>query len=170
MSDTAKIKEIKYFSRFEHEIDEKRRVQIPADWRPEAGVEASYIMLRWWDQKQDMDVNHLRVFPRERFELIAGRIQSEISPSDEEAIEMSREIFGGAFAMSLDKAGRLCIPELLVNQIKLGKEVTLLGGFDHFEIWSKQTYENRRVDTPAARIKINQKFGELFHKTKALPS
>jgi MraZ protein len=42
--------------------------------------------------------------------------------------------------VTLDKSGRLCLPEAMAKAVGLDKEAVLVGMFDRFEIWNPERY------------------------------
>ena len=42
--------------------------------------------------------------------------------------------------MTLDKSGRLCLPEAMAKAVSIEKEAVLVGMFDRFEIWNPERY------------------------------
>ena len=43
--------------------------------------------------------------------------------------------------MTLDKAGRICLPDRLAAAAGLDEEALLIGMFDRFQIWDPERYE-----------------------------
>ncbi len=58
-----------------------------------------------------------------------------------EARELQRLVLGNSFELSIDKAGRVNIPDNLIALVKLEKEVTLIGVGDKLEIHSTSAWE-----------------------------
>ena len=125
-----------YTSRFRHGLDEKRRVQIPAKWRPEAdGTELTVII---WHQHQAGAC--LRVLPPEQMEKLLADIVA-MPNGDPQKVAMKRVIGSESAQVSVDKAGRICLSEEMVAAADLGQEAMLVGLLDRFEIWSPERYE-----------------------------
>ena len=135
MSD-ANTAQLTYTSCFQHGVDEKRRVQIPAKWRPEAdGAELTVI---FWPQHQAGAC--LRVLPQE--ELVKLKATIEAMPnSDPSKVPLKRFIGSGSAQVTLDKAGRICLPEEMAQKAAIKSEAVLVGLLDRFEIWNPDRYE-----------------------------
>jgi MraZ protein len=43
--------------------------------------------------------------------------------------------------VTLDKAGRICVPEKMARDAGINDEAVLVGLLDRFEIWSPERYE-----------------------------
>jgi MraZ protein len=72
-----------------------------------------------------------------------------------------RRIFiGGAHECGCDKQDRILIPPVLRQYAGLAKEIVLVGVLDHFEIWSRENFENEslmleaELKNPEARNEI----------------
>jgi len=52
-----------------------------------------------------------------------------------------RVFIGGAFECSCDKQDRILVPPSLRQYAQLEKEIVLVGVLDHFEIWSRDSYD-----------------------------
>jgi len=133
----AKTKEPTYYnSRFRHGVDEKRRVQIPAKWRPQkAGVELTVIL---WPRE---GVGHcVRVLPPAQMGRLMQSID-EMPNSDPKKVVLKRIIGSDSAQASVDKAGRICLPDEMARQSGIKDEATLVGLLDRFEIWNPERYE-----------------------------
>jgi MraZ protein len=137
MSITGSRDTVYYHSQFRHGVDEKRRVQIPAKWRPvNEGVEFTVIM---WPNGQWTEGN-LLVLPPEQAEILNSKFNG-MSFSDPKAQALRRLIGSRSAKVTLDKAGRMCLPENMAKIVEIGAEATLVGLVDRFEIWNPKRYE-----------------------------
>lgn len=125
-----------YNSSYRHGVDDKRRVQVPAKWRPaKDGVELTVIM---WPGSSAGTC--LRVLPPQQM----ARLMSDIDAmpnADTTKPVLKRLIGSGSEQVTLDKAGRICLPERMANAADIKKEAMLVGSLDRFEIWSPERYE-----------------------------
>lgn len=126
-----------YTSLFRHGVDEKRRVQIPAKWRPaEPDVEFTLIL---WPNGGQPDAN-LLVLPPAEMRALAEKIRT-MSSADPKASALRRLIGSKSATVTLDKAGRICIPDSMAKAVGIENEAVLVGLVDRFEIWSPERYE-----------------------------
>lgn len=126
-----------YTSLFRHGVDEKRRVQIPAKWRPaEPDVEFTLIL---WPNGGQPDAN-LLVLPPSEMRALAEKIRT-MSSADPKASALRRLIGSKSATVTLDKAGRICIPDSMAKAVGIENEAVLVGLVDRFEIWSPERYE-----------------------------
>ena len=136
MSDPKKDEPIYYNSRFQHGVDEKRRVQIPAKWLPhETGVELTLVL--WPSQSAGACV---RVLPPVQMAKLMQSID-EMPNSDPRKVVLKRIIGSGSAQASVDKTGRICLPEDMAREAGLKEEVMLIGLLDRFEIWNLERYK-----------------------------
>jgi len=62
------------------------------------------------------------------------------------AMRRFRRVFiGGAFECLYDKQGRILIPPALRQYAELEKEIVLVGVVEHFEIWSRDSWEQEQT-------------------------
>jgi len=59
---------------------------------------------------------------------------------------MRRVFFGAAAQGELDRQGRMVIPATLLGRAKLQRDVTVLGVWDHLEIWDRAVWRTRQTD------------------------
>ena len=52
---------------------------------------------------------------------------------------------GGAFDCPCDKQGRILIPPTLRQYSELERDIVMVGVLDHFEIWSRDNWENENA-------------------------
>src|ERR1039457_6260173 len=126
-----------YNSSYRHSVDDKRRLQIPAKWRPaKEGVEFTLIL---WPKSKEGPC--LRVLPPQE---MAGLMQDiEAMPNgDPNKVVRKRFIGSESVQVALDKAGRICLPEEMAGAAGIKTEAVLVGLLDRFEIWNPVRYEN----------------------------
>ena len=126
-----------YFnSTFKHGVDEKRRLQVPAKWRPEEeGVQLTMIV---WPKHQAGTC--LRVLPPEKMAKLAADIDA-MPNSDPTKVVLKRFVGSKSMQVALDKAGRICVPDEMASAAGIKDEAVLVGLIDRFEIWNPARYE-----------------------------
>jgi MraZ protein len=140
MSRTANIEPTYYNSRFRHGVDGKRRVQIPAKWRPQkAGLELTLIL---WPREGVGPC--IRVLPPSQMAKLMQSID-EMPNSDPKKVVLKRIIGSGSAQVTVDRAGRICLPDEMAREAGLKDEVVLIGLLDRFEIWNPERYEKVQV-------------------------
>ena len=129
-----------YNSLYRHGVDEKRRVQIPAKWRPaKAGTELTLVL---WPKAKEGPC--LRVLPPQAMAELMRSIAA-MANSDPSKVVLKRFIGSQSVQATLDKSGRICLPEEMAKAAGIGKQATLVGMLDRFEIWNPESYAKIRA-------------------------
>jgi len=122
---------------YEHTIDSKNRLSIPAEIRMELD--------RYRDGTRffvtpGRHKGTLSLYTERRFlELVAG-IPADLIPDRDQYIYDSI-FFSMAKPVEMDKQGRILLPEYLLQRTGIHGEVVLTGCRDHLDIWNKADYE-----------------------------
>jgi MraZ protein len=136
MSESKADRRTYYNSCYEHGVDEKHRVQIPAKWRPEEeGVEFTVIL---WPQHQAGTC--LRVLPPEEMASLMADLDN-MPNGDPKKIVLKRLIGSESVQLTVDKGGRICLSEGMKAAAGIKEKAVLVGLLDRFEIWSPDRYE-----------------------------
>lgn len=136
MPDKVTTEQIYYNSLYRHGVDEKRRVQVPAKWRPsESGTEFTLI---YWPKSKEGPC--LRVLPPKEMAQLMESIDA-MPNSDPNKTVLKRFIGSESVQVTLDKAGRICLPEEMARTAGIEDEAMLVGLLDRFEIWDPKRYE-----------------------------
>jgi len=124
-----------YNSCYRHGVDEKRRLQVPAKWRPARSGTQLTIML--WPKSQEGPC--LRVLPPDEMAKLKASIDS--MPNDDPNKTVLKRFIGSeSDQVTLDKAGRICLPDAMARQAGIQSEAVLVGLLDRFEIWNPDRY------------------------------
>jgi MraZ protein len=125
-----------YNSSYKHGVDEKRRVQIPAKWRPvREGVELTLIL---WPKAKEGPC--IRVLPPKEMAELMHDIDA-MPNSDPSKVVLKRFIGSESIQAEVDKAGRVCLPERMAKEAGIKNEAVLVGLLDRFEIWNPERYD-----------------------------
>ena len=125
-----------YNSLFRHGVDEKRRIQIPAKWRPvKPGTELTIIL---WPKAKEGPC--LRVLPPQQMAKLVQYVDT-LANSDSNKVVLKRFIGSESVQVTLDKVGRICLPEKMATDAGISGEAVLVGLLDRFEIWSSERWD-----------------------------
>src|SRR5580693_4504714 len=116
MSSAKKDEPIYYNSRFRHGVDEKRRVQIPAKWLPRETGELTLVL--WPTESAGACV---RVLPPMQMAKLMQSIDG-MANSDPRKVALKRIIGSGSAQASVDKTGRICLPDDMAKTAGLKDE------------------------------------------------
>ena len=123
---------------FEHKLDNKGRLVLPARFRGELGnvVVATigfehciilYTVSRWQDFEGKL--NTLPSFKKSTRDL-------------------RRALFSNAMEQEIDSAGRIILPPALRNYGGINQEITVVGVDDHIEIWDSARWKEYNSSLP----------------------
>ncbi len=135
-----------FFGQFDHNIDDKGRLTIPAQYR-ELLANGAYIT-------RGLDEN-LMVMRSEEFTSLYHKIKA-MNINDENARDLARMLFGSAAMLELDKVGRVLIPQFLREAVQLDTAVKLVGLGPYFEIWSPENWSSKAALISDARRRADQ--------------
>jgi MraZ protein len=127
--------------RFDHTLDNKGRVSVPAGFRMEIqrlGGERAPILTRGKD--------HLLLYAAETWEDIEESLASK-SGLLPHVQSYQRFMIGGCTECPIDGQGRITIPAVLRDHAGLEGKVTLAGVIDKIEIWNNQRFEAAQMLT-----------------------
>jgi MraZ protein len=136
-----------YNSIYRHGVDEKRRVQIPSKWRP-AEENFQFTMILWPGSAGKEP--YLLILPPEPLKALVDKLKA-MPYSDAKADSLRRLLGKNSDQVVIDKAGRICLPELMAAGAAIERDAVLIGSWDRFEIWNPARYEAAsRVDEALA--------------------
>jgi MraZ protein len=116
---------------FEHTIDDKNRLTLPAKFRQ--ALSGGLVITRGMD-------GCLYCYPQAGWEgLVAGRLAS-LDPLSKEGRMMHRHFFAGASEAEPDKQGRVPVPATLAKEAGIKREVVVAGVGDRLEIWDRAAW------------------------------
>lgn len=121
--------------RFDHAIDDKGRLAVPARFRQEiANLQGGEVPLIVTNLKQC-----LIAYPLADWEALEAKIEA-LPQFDPHIVAFQRYFLSAAVECTLDKAGRILIPPHLRASAALTQECVVVGRIKKFEIWSKSTW------------------------------
>ncbi|MBU1179168.1 division/cell wall cluster transcriptional repressor MraZ [Patescibacteria group bacterium] len=136
---------------FTHNLDEKKRVAIPAKFRKEIGKKA--VVTRGLD-------NCLFVYPLSEWEKVAEKL-STLPMGQSDNRNFSRLFLAGAVDASLDSMGRILIPDYLKKFAGLKDKVVITGVYKKLEIWDAGAWEKYKSRIEKQTDILAEKLGEV---------
>ena len=118
---------------YEHSIDAKGRLFIPAKLREELGV-TFYLAM-------GVDAC-LAIYPQETWNRFTEKFAS-LPMTQSKAM---RTLFANATKCELDSQGRIVIPQKLRQYANLDKDTVIIGVSDRAEIWAAETWNALEED------------------------
>lgn len=126
-----------YNSVYTYTVDDKRRLQIPSKWRP-SEEDFQFTIILW--PFSPTNEPYLLVLPPEPMQALLDKLKA-MPYSDPKAVSLRRLLGRNSDQVTVDKAGRICLPEPMAAGAGLKSEALLIGSWDRFEIWHPERYK-----------------------------
>ncbi len=126
---------------YERNLDAKGRLSLPAAVRDELSTHV-YVL-------PAPDVEALYVFSSDEYEKwVLGLFEKRggFDPRSREDQALMRRINSMATPVDIDSASRIGLSEDLRSKKNLAREVTVVGNFDHLEIWDRETWNQSQQE------------------------
>jgi MraZ protein len=120
-----------FLGRFEHSMDNKGRVAVPARFRDRLSGEL--ILTRGNDRC-------LYLFTQEAFEPLAAKLEA-LPTGDVDARNLRRAIYSSAEPVEIDKQGRIIIADHLRQYASITGDVSIIGVGSYIEIWNIESWQ-----------------------------
>ena len=131
---------------FEHTIDSKNRLAVPADIRDvlmSQGTMGGLIAAPGSN-------GSLWLWPEKTFEALASELGGSLL-GDQDLADFERAIFSQSARCPLDSAGRVRLPERLLTRFELSGSVMVLGVRDHLELMAPTAWKAAHEALPSDR-------------------
>jgi MraZ protein len=134
---------IMFMGQYEHSIDAKGRVIIPAKYREDLGE--SFVVTRGLD-------GCLFLYPQAEWQNFVEKLQS--LPSSQNTRKLQRQFLSKAMEAALDKQGRILVPALLREIAGLEKEVVFVGMMNRVEVWDKNRLNQQELQEDEESLEV----------------
>lgn len=121
---------------YEHSIDAKNRLAIPSQVRDEierAGLGSKLYVA------PGMQPGTLAIWPEKHFQQMADQLPQSPIP-DPDQLDFENWFFSNAFGVEPDSQGRILVPEKLMTDMVIGRQVVIAGVRDHLAVWNRQDF------------------------------
>jgi len=136
---------------YEHTIDAKKRLALPIKFRGELGDKV--IITKGVE-------NCLVIYTEKEWEIMSGKL-GNLPISQTEARSFARIILAGAMEVTLDKLGRILIPDYLKEYADFKKEVVVCGLSNRLEVWDAEKWNTYTKEAEKGVQEIVSKLGPL---------
>ncbi|MBU4251419.1 MAG: division/cell wall cluster transcriptional repressor MraZ [Candidatus Omnitrophota bacterium] len=125
-----------FYGEFEHSIDRKGRLILPAKFREVAKNQfvEKFFLTRGLDKC-------LFMFSEEEWSLQENKFKN-LSFTKQQSRTFNRLLFSGAVEVSFDKQGRILLPQYLKDFADIKKDVMIVGVSNRIEIWAKNLWQD----------------------------
>ena len=125
---------------FEHLLDAKGRVFIPAKWREDVG-DTLIVTMGLLESQNERCLSGMSV---PEWEKLSARFAA-LPMADARGQAVRRRLYAMAVSCEIDKQGRILLPAELRAYAGLEKDVTIIGNRNHAEIWATEVWNARRA-------------------------
>ncbi len=130
-----------FTGQFEHTIDSKNRLAIPAEvrsrWEPVRDG-TTWFAVPWTG-------GVIRLYPETAFHARAASGELTLTPDEDEA-ELQATLFGLARQLDVDGSGRIRLPEEMLELTGLPTEVVLVGAGDRLEVRDRASWRASKAE------------------------
>lgn len=119
---------------FEHTIDDKGRITVPAKFR--GRLAAGLVVTKGIDAC-------LWLYPTDVWAELAQEV-NDLPLTNPRAREFRRQVFGSAYDSVPDRQGRVIVPPTLRQYANIDKQAVVIGLYDHCEIWNPDQWRERQ--------------------------
>ncbi|MDF2902267.1 MAG: hypothetical protein K0Q62_2326 [Phenylobacterium sp.] len=128
-----------FLSTFEKQVDAKRRIVVPQEFRALVSGPFDGIVCFPSIEADCVEGGGKALFDR----YLSLIDEMPFGDPTRSAIELS--VLGGQAKMNFDTAGRITLPEQLCDQFGLTDWVVLVGLGDRFQIWEREAFQSHRA-------------------------
>jgi len=144
-----------FIGEYRHTLDDKGRIAIPAKLRySKVGEDEYWVATKGFDRC-------LFLYPRYEWERIVKKINERLSFTKKEDRSFLRMFISPATEQTVDRQGRIAIPQSLREYAGIQKEVVTLGAVNRIEIWSEETWNRYKEENEKSFDVIGEKIADL---------
>ena len=127
-----------FLSTFEKQLDAKRRIVVPQEFRALAAGPFDGVFCF-----PSIEADCIEGGGKPLFDRYLGVIE-ELEFGDPLRTALETSVLGGMARLSFDTAGRITLPEPLCEMFGLSDWVVVVGLGDRFQIWSREAFQAHR--------------------------
>lgn len=140
-----------FIGEFQHSIDTKGRVAVPAKFR--RNISGGAIITRGLD-------HCLFVFTKKDWQNLAEKLIS-LPLAQANSRAFVRLMLSGASDVQVDSQGRILIPDYLRSYAGLKKSAKVIGVYNRVEIWDETAWQRYKTKTEGSSDEIAEKMADL---------
>jgi MraZ protein len=127
-----------FLSTFDKQLDAKRRIVVPADFRAHAAGPFDGVFCFPSIEADCIEAGGQGLFDR------YDALIEELEFGDPTRTALETSFYGGIHRLAFDTAGRITLPEALCDSFGLADWVTVVGLRDRFQIWPREVFQAHR--------------------------
>ena len=144
-----------FYGEFEHSIDRKGRLILPAKFREVAKNQfvEKFFVTRGLDKC-------LFMFSEEEWRSQESKFKN-MSFTKQQSRTFNRLIFSGAVEVNFDKQGRILVPQYLKDFAEIKRDVMIVGVSNRIEIWAKDKWNDFYANSRQSFEEIAEKIMDV---------
>jgi MraZ protein len=144
-----------FYGEFEHSIDRKGRLILPAKFREVAKNQfvEKFFVTRGLDKC-------LFMFSEEEWRSQENKFKT-MSFTKQQSRTFNRLLFSGAVDVNPDKQGRILLPQYLKDFADIKKDVMIVGVSNRIEIWAKNSWHDFYANSRQSFEEIAEKLMDV---------
>lgn len=140
-----------FIGEYNHNLDDKGRLAVPKKFR--IALSKGAVVTRGFD-------NCLFLYTKDEWKKLANKL-ANLPLSQAKARAFSRLMLAGAMDVSLDKQGRIILPEYLRVFAGLNKEIVVAGLYNRLEFWNATAWNTYTKQSEKESDKIAEQMFDL---------
>lgn len=133
-----------FLSTFEKQLDAKRRIVVPQEYRAAAASSFDGVFCF-----PSIEADCLEGGGKALFDRYSDMIE-ELDFGDPLRTQLETVVYGGMNQLAFDSAGRITLPEALCEEFGITDWVAIVGLKDRFQIWNRDRFRAWREEQRAA--------------------
>jgi MraZ protein len=129
-----------FLSTFEKQLDAKRRIVVPLEFRAAAAGPFSGVFCF-----PSIEADCIEGGGKSLFDRYQGLIE-ELPFGDPLRLPLETAVYGGMNELSYDTAGRITLPDSFCQRFGLSDWVAVVGLGDRFQIWDRDAFRAHRAE------------------------
>jgi len=140
-----------FIGEYNHTLDDKSRLAVPVKFR--------VVLAKGAVVTKGLD-GCLFLYTKNSWSELSDKL-AKLPISQANTRAFSRLMLAGAMDVSLDKQGRIILPDYLKKYAGLKKKVIVAGLMNRLEIWDEEKWEKYKGDTEKSSEDISEALGDL---------
>lgn len=127
--------------KYEFTLDNKGRLNIPAKLRKDFLESGSNDVVVTSFNCED----HLSIYPADIFDAKLNKIKAEAKLKNKNHQKLMMHIGSVSERLTIDAQGRVVVPANMLEKMKIGNDVALIGSIDRLALWNRDRYNESEM-------------------------
>ena len=150
-----------FFSTYENALDAKGRISVPASFRAALGGEQEIYVYPATDGSGFLEAGGSALVRKNQ------KLIRRMNPQSGAGRAFQHAFFTRSARPKMDDAGRIKLPEKLLQAAGIQKDVVFAGADDRFRIWAAETFSAHDKQMLEAAVAHQEAFDKAFNELVA---